>query len=244
MPLEYIAIAAIAFLAFYIKGITGTGVGVTLVALGALFIDPKMIIVVKAFIAVLGGLAMVKIDSVTLPKRYWIPIASVMVTGSILGAMGLKIIGKDLFEKILGGTFLLLSCWFLALSPKIKERDLKPPDKSNPLDWLISAVSGFLGGFIGVNAPVLITWFARKLDKAHLRRLLVLIFIPAALAETGTFILNGMFTKQALYYGLAMIPGMAAGIYAGNKAFHKISENTFRRILGVFLLIASVKLIL
>ncbi len=244
MSWEYLAIGLIGFLAFYMKGITGTGTGAVLVSLCTLVLAAKEVIVLKAFVAVLGGFAMLKIDPVSIEKRYWIPIAAFMAVGSALGAIALTIIDKDIFEIVLGCAFLIVSLWWLIFKTKIRERDLKTPESSNPLDWLISSICGFLGGFIGVNAPVLITWFSRQLGKAHLRRLLVLIFIPAALAETGTFIVTGLFTKQILLYGLFMIPFMAAGIYLGNKSFHKISETAFRRILGVFLLIASVKLIL
>ncbi|GJL85854.1 MAG: UPF0721 transmembrane protein [Micavibrio sp.] len=241
---EYLVIAAIAFLAFYIKGITGTGVGITLVALCSLIIEPKTVIVLKAFVAVLGGLAMVRIDPVSVKTRFWVPVAGLMIIGSIIGASLLKIIDKNIFEIILGCTFLIVSVWFLAFQPRKTSENSKMPDQSNALDCAVGGISGFLGGFVGVNAPILIPYFSRYFNKNHLRRFLVLIFIPAALAETGTFIVNGMFTKQIFLYGLAMVPGMALGIYFGNKSFHKISETWFRRILGVFLLIASVKLIL
>ena len=104
--------------------------------------------------------------------------------------------------------------------------------------------AGFCGGFVGINAPPLVLYFSRCLDKRHLRRLLVLIFIPAAVAQTGTFVVNGLFDRQVLIWGLLSIPSMIVGIYLGNHTFHRISEKGFRRALGMLLVFVSVRLIL
>ena len=112
------------------------------------------------------------------------------------------------------------------------------------MDLGVGALAGFCGGFIGINAPPLVLHFGRHLDKRYLRRLLVLIFIPAAMAQTATFALNGMLSRRVLLWGALMLPSMVAGIYLGNRTFRRISETWFRRVLGLFLAVVSVRLIL
>ncbi len=112
------------------------------------------------------------------------------------------------------------------------------------MDLGVGAFAGFCGGFIGINAPPLVLHFSRNLDKRLLRRLLVLIFIPAAMAQTATFMANGLFDRQIMVWGLLMLPAMILGIWLGNRTFNSISEGMFRRILGLLLVFVSFRLIL
>ncbi len=229
--------------AFFLKGVTGTGTTTVIVALSSLFIEPKLTIVLASFINIFGGLSMVRVDPVRLARRYWMPIAIVMVAGSVLGAAALKHIPARQFQLVLGGAFLLTALWFLLRVPQPREKSDRP-EQAGAVDLGVGALAGFCGGFIGINAPPLVLHFSRNLDKRYLRRLLVLIFIPAAMAQTATFTFNGMLNKTILTWGLLMLPTMAAGIYLGNHTFHRISERAFRRVLGVFLVVVSVRLIL
>ncbi len=185
---------------------------------------------------------MVKIDPVPLSKRYWIPISILMVAGSVTGAAALKIIPNEPFQLLLGAVFFLTAMWFFLKTPGPRAQ-ADPPSAARPMDLSIGGLAGFCGGFVGINAPPLILHFSRFLDKRRLRRLLVLIFIPAAMAQTATFFINGLLDKQVFIWGLTLIPSMAVGIYFGNRTFYRISETWFRRTLGGFLIVASVRLI-
>ncbi|WP_167527545.1 sulfite exporter TauE/SafE family protein [Desulfosarcina alkanivorans] len=230
-------------LAFFLKGVTGTGTTTVIVALCSLIMEPKLTIVLASFINIFGGFSMVRIDPVRLAPRYWMPIAALMVAGSVSGAAALKHIPNHQFQLILGAAFLLTALWFLFRVPPSRDTG-HPPAGAKAMDLGVGTLAGFCGGFIGINAPPLILYFSRHLDKRHLRRLLVLIFIPAALAQTATFIVNGLFEKRIFIWGLLMFPSMLAGIYLGNHTFHRISEIRFRRVLGIFLVVVSARLIL
>jgi uncharacterized membrane protein YfcA len=240
--INYFLIPLIGMLAFFLKGVTGTGTTTVIVALCSLIIEPKLTIVLASFINVFGGLSMVRIDPIPLAPRYWMPIAALMVTGSVLGAVALKHIPNQQFQLILGAAFLLTALWFLFRVPPPRDSP-HPPACAKAMDLGVGTLAGFCGGFIGINAPPLILYFSRYLDKRYLRRLLVLIFIPAAVAQTATFIINGLFDKRIFIWGMLMFPSMLAGIYLGNHTFHRISENWFRRALGVLLVVVSVRLI-
>ena len=230
-------------MAFFLKGVTGTGTTTVIVALGSLIIDAKLTIVLASFINIFGGLSMLPVDPVRLERRYWIPIALLMIAGSVLGAMALTFIPNRQFQLILGAAFLMTALWFVVKTPGVRPTSVLP-DRANGADLGVGALAGFCGGFIGINAPPLVLHFSRYLDKRRLRRLLVLIFIPAAAAQTATFAATGMLTRPVLVWGLIMLPSMFAGIYLGNRTFHRISEVWFRRVLGIFLAFVSVRLIL
>ncbi len=241
--MEYFLIPLIGFFGFCLKGITGTGTTTVIVALCSLIIEPKLTIVLASFVNMFGGLSMIKVDPVPLPKKYWIPVTVMMIIGSVLGAWALKVVPKDVFEIILGIAFFLVSMWFLFKKTQSKPADHPPPNQATPADMGVGFFGGFCGGFIGSNAPPLVFHFSRYLNKRQMRRLLVLIFLPSAIAQTATFWMNGMLDKQIVIYGLTILPCMILGIYIGNRAFHKISEQFFRRVMGVLLIIVSLKLI-
>ncbi len=241
---EYAIIAAIGFIAFILKGMIGTGTSTVIVALSALVIEPKLAVVLAAFVNIYGGLAMLRVDPVPIANRYWVAIAITMFIGSVIGAMALKVIDNDIFKVILGIAFLIVSAQFLLGNSNKKAGKSTAPNSANIKDLGVGTFAGFCGGFIGVNAPPLMFHFGRHLNKQNLRRLLTLIFIPAAIAQTVTFYFNGMLTTQVITYGIIIIPAMFLGIYLGNKAHNLVSEELFKRIIAIFLLFISIKLII
>ena len=242
-PIDNLLIPLVGVVAFFLKGVTGTGTTTVIVALGSLFIDPKLTVVLAAFINIFGGLSMVRVDPLPLARRYWIPISALMVVGSVGGAAALKHIPNRQFQLILGAAFLMTALWFLLRVPGPRAAG-GPPARADAADLGVGLLAGFCGGFIGINAPPLVLHFGRCLDKRRLRRLLVLIFIPAAMAQTATFAVNGLLDRHVLFWGLLLMPSMLVGIYLGNRTFHRISEAGFRRALGLFLVFISVRLIL
>jgi len=240
--LPYLCLPLISLLAFYLKGVTGTGTSTVVVALSSFLIGPKEAVVLASFMNMFGGISMLRVDPVPLKARYWLPIAGGMVVGSVLGAALLKVMPGAPFQVLLGAVFFATSGWFFFKIPQSTGVSVSPA-RANVLDVAVGLFAGFCGGFVGVNAPPLVTYAGKRLNKQLLRRLLVLIFIPAAIAQTGTFAVNGLLGGKTFIYGLIMLPGMALGIWIGNKSFHKISEVQFRRILAVFLLVVSVCLI-
>lgn len=240
--MEYLYLILIGFFAFFLKGITGTGTTTVIVALCSLIMDPKETIVLASFINIFGGLTMIRVDPVPLSGKYWGPVALLMIIGSVLGAIALKYIPRHEFQLLLGGVFLLAALWFFFRIPRLRNNS-EPPGKAGAMDLGIGGLAGFCGGFIGIQAPPLVLHFGRSLDKRYLRRFLVLIFIPAAMAQTATYVINGLFQEKILIRGLIVIPSMLAGVYLGNHIFHRISENLFRRALGLLLAVISARLL-
>lgn len=241
--MEFFLIPLITFFALFMKGITGTGTSTVLIAFSSLLIDPKLSVVLASCINIYGGLLMLRLDPVRLSTGFWLPIALAMGAGAVAGAMTLKCVEPGVFELILGVIFLTVAFRFLFMANQDLSKQEGAPESAAAKDLSISSFAGFCGGFVGINAPVLITHFGRYLNKQYLRRLLVLIFIPSAFAQTGTFYLNGMLNAQLVLYAILSMPTAALGIYIGNKFHHRISETWFKRLLGGFLLVVSMKLI-
>lgn len=242
MPLDYLFIPLIGLLAFFLKGTAGTGTSTVIVALSSLVIPAKETVILAAFVNIFGGLFMWRIDPLPIRKRYWIPISAAMIIGSVIGALMLKVISPQRFQAILGTAFLLTGVWFFRRAGASVRTDATPA-AAGPGDLSVGLFSGICGGFIGICAPPLVLHFGRYLDKARLRRLLVIIFIPAAVAQTGTFALTGQLTREILLLGLVTLPTIPIGISLGNRVFLRMSETGFRRTLGGLLVFIALRLI-
>lgn len=238
----YIFIPLIAVLAFFLKGIMGTGTATVMVALSSFIIDPKVAVVLISVVNIYGGLRMARMDPVPLPLGFWGTISLAMGVGSVIGALALSALEQNVFKIILGTSFLLSAFWFFK-KPFKEKQSAEIKRNANTKDIAVGTFAGFCGGFIASNAPVLILHFGSYLDKRTLRRLLVLIFIPAAFAQAATFWAAGLLTLDVFYLSLTTIPGMFLGIYLGNKSFSLISENMFRKILAALLVVVSCRLI-
>lgn len=244
VEVEFILIPLIGLLAFYLKGITGAGPTAVIISLSSLIIDPKSTIVLASFVNVFGGFSMLRVDKVDIGKKYWIPIAIAMAIGSVAGAALLKVIPNDGFQTVLGVAFVCTGMWFIIRIPEPVSLVSGAPGKADSMDLGVGALAGVLGGFVGVNIPLLVLHFGRVLDKRNMRRLLVLIYLPAAISQTGTFWISGLLTVRILFLGLLTLPMIVLGIWLGNKTFEAVSEIWFRRVLGILLIIISARLII
>ena len=243
---EILALPIVAFLAFLLKGIAGIGVSTVAVPILSLIIGAKQIVVLSSIVNVIGGLVMYRIDPQPASRRYWWPIAALMIIGAVLGGIALKLTPLQSFEKILGIAILAAGIWFIIWrgkqkSPSFQER---MPQKGCVKDYVIGFLGGLSGGFVGINSPIFILYFGSYLAKGPLRRLLVLILLPSAVAQVATYTSLGLMNSQILLYSLISLPGLLLGIYIGNRTFFKISEKIFGIILGGVLIVLSWGLIL
>jgi uncharacterized membrane protein YfcA len=243
---EILSLPVVALLAFFLKGIAGIGVSTVAVPILSLIIGAKQIVVLSSIVNVIGGLVMYRVDPQPAPRRYWCPIATLMILGAVIGGIALKLTPLKSFEKILGIAILAAGIWFIIRRGKKKSNSFlkKMPQKAGVNDYLIGFIGGLSGGFVGINSPIFILYFGSYLAKGPMRRLLVLILLPSAVSKVATYTALGLMTSQILLYSLICLPGLLLGIYIGNRTFFRISEKFFGTILGGVLIALSWGLIL
>jgi len=234
----------VAFLAFLVKGMTGFGPAIVVVSLGVLFLPPQMVVVLSALLAGTAGLVMLWSDLIKGAGRFWIPLAVAMGSGSIIGGLSFKLILPQYFNMILAAVILALGIWFFVGRARKDESDLsdKLPSACSLADLGVALVAGFVGGMIGIGGPPMVWYLSRQFAKRSLRQALVPVFLAASATRFFTYVATGMVDRQVLIYGLASAPGLLLGIYFGNKAFFKVSESAFSRIVAVVLVAVAVRL--
>jgi len=238
---EIIALPVVAFLAFFLKGIAGIGVSTVAVPILSMVIGAKQIVVLSSIVNVIGGLVMYRIDPQPAARRYWWPIAGLMIIGAILGGIALKLTPLKSFETILGIAILAAGIWFIIWRGKQRSQTFleKMPEKGCMKDYMIGFLGGMSGGFVGINSPIFILYFGSYLAKGPMRRLLVLILLPSAISQVATYTWLGLMNSQILLYSCISLPGLLLGVYIGNRTFFRISETIFGIVLGGVLIMLS-----
>ena len=137
--IEVLALPVVAFLAFFLKGIVGIGVGIVTIPLLSLIIGAKDVVVLASMVNVIGSLVMYRIDPQPASRRFWWPIAALMIVGAVFGGIALKLTPLQSFEKILGLAILAAGIWFIIWRGKQKSDSFleQMPEKGRFKDYVI-----------------------------------------------------------------------------------------------------------
>jgi len=243
---QYLLLPLIACAAFFLKAVSGFGPALVVVALGSLILPPHLVVAMSAMLDAVAGLILFAMDPETQGRRFWIPPAIAIVAGSILGGVLLSVVDPAIFKTLLGVSILLLGLWFGVLRGRGRGEGLSGalPSRATGPDVIAAGLGGVMGGFLGISGPPILWHFGRKLGKEPLRAILIPIFLAAAIARVATYVGTGVITRQVLVAFAVALPGLAVGIVAGNRAFVRISEQAFGRIVGAILFLVGIRLLL
>ena len=86
---------------------------IVMLAVGSLIIGPVPALLLTALLDVVGGLALLKLDSTKDTKKLWQPLSLAMLIGVVLGALLLKLIALPRLQYVLGATLLLVGIWLM-----------------------------------------------------------------------------------------------------------------------------------
>lgn len=243
--LDYVLLPLIAFAAFFLKAVSGFGPALVVVSLASLILPPQLVVAVSALLDMTAGVVLFAMDPGTTGRRFWIPPAAAIVAGSVLGGVLLSLVDPAIFRTLLGASILLLGVWFGLLRGRGTGEGLltEIPERSSGSDVAAAGLGGVMGGFLGISGPPILWHFGRKFGKEPLRAVLIPMFLAAAIARVGTYAWTGVVTMPVLTAFAVALPGLIAGIIAGNRAFLRISEQTFSRVIGVMLVLVGIRLL-
>lgn len=242
--MELVALPVIALLAFTLKAMTGFGPAIVVISLGSLVVPPQAIIATSSVLDFIAGAALLRGDYPARRERFWVPLACLITSGSIIGALFLDSIPRETFGQVLATAVLLLGFWFGFARPRGKAERLREslPEQSSSADKYFTFAGGLLGGLLGISGPPIVWHFGRQYAKRAFRQVLVPVFVVAAMIRTIMYSALGMVDQEVLLYIAISLPGLVVGLYVGNKIFLRISEKTFSRIVGLTLVLVGIKL--
>ena len=246
MPYEYLLLPLIAFAAYILKGVTGFGPAIVVVAFGSMIMPPRDVIAMSAVLDTTAGAMLLRMNWKRGGHRFWLPLTLAIVLGSILGSLFLEAISPAVFQILLSGAICFLGFWFLLAKPGQRDDALigTLPQTGSRTDVAMTFFGGMCGGLFGISGPPVIWHFGRRFTKRAFRQVLIPIFLAAAAARVTAYASIGLLDRHILWYVLASTPGLLMGILLGNRIFKKLSERAFRSIVGILLILVSIQLLL
>lgn len=227
----------ILIVAYTFRGITGFGSGLIATPLFALFLPLTFVV---PFISLLDLTASLTHMTHTRQHIAWkvilraIPFAFI---GVPLGLFILQSIDTAILVKALGA-FIIIFAIYSLISPKFK--------KSDSVIW--PAFGGFFGSLIGAmfgtGGPFYVFYFQlQQLDKTVFRATCAAVFLIDGLIRAAGFTFSGLYTSTVLLSIMYTLPIMLLSMYIGNHLHTNISQRTFQKAIGVFLIISGFALI-
>ena len=173
-----------------------------------------------------------------LKLKVWLPLAILVLLGSIPGALFLKNVDARIIKIIFGAVVVLLGMemWFRE-SGQIHFRE------SKLVLGIIGVLSGALCGMFGVGA-LLAAYVGRVTTTSDdFKANISAVFIVENTVRLVIYGILGIITWGSLRQILLLCPFMLIGLYAGMQSGKILDEKIVKRLVIVFLVISGIVLI-
>ncbi len=224
--------------AYVFRGVTGFGSGLIAIPLLAFFLPLTFVV---PFIGLLDMSASILHITHTRQHIAWkvilraIPFA---LFGMISALFIIQSINTLILVKALGA-FIILFAIYSLISPPLK--------KNNSFVWPIFAgyFGSLVGTLFGTGGPFYIFYFQlQKLDKSVFRATCAAVFFVDGLIRAAGFTYSGFYTSTVLLSIAYALPIMFISMYIGNHLHTNISQRTFQKAIGFFLIISGFVLLI
>ncbi len=223
-----------ALLAGLVRGFSGFGLSAVLVASGAFFVAPKLLIPSAQALEVIASVWMIPTIWRDVNWKWLRPLALAYAFAIPFGVMALAYAPADVLR--VGGCLLLLVaslCLLFNARPKL-------PD-GFPLRFGTGLVAGFMAGASSLGGMVAsVMLFAVSIPAKNLRATLIVLFFLSSLYSLSWGTWHGIVTKVTFIQSAWLAIPMLIGIAIGSRGFHVVSEAQFRKAVLAVLAVLSV----
>ena len=234
-----IGLQGVILLSSVILGMTGFGNALIALPLMLLFMDPKLAIPVLKGASLLSQLTMQAIGRFPVNWRLLLVLAIPATVGTFVGAAILEASDPEFLVSIMSIVILTFSVASLIGIQAVGRggRRFVP---------VIGFVAGVLGGSVTLSGPpvVLFLSHAQADDKLRFRGTLALFFTVEITATLLAYLYFGLIGREHLVLILKIAVSMLVGLWLGLRIFARFSNETFRRVVLVGLVLLSLGIIL
>ena len=227
----------ILIVAYTFRGVTGFGSGLISIPLLALFLPLTFVVPFINILDISASLVHVIHTRQHISWKVILRAIPFVFIGVPVGLFVLRSIETLILVKALG-VFIILFAIYSLISPQLKKND--------SLIW--PAFGGFFGSLIGTlfgtGGPFYVFYFQlQKLDKTIFRATCAAVFLIDGLVRATGFTLSGFYSTTVLLNIAYALPVMFLAMYIGNHLHTNITQRTFQKAIGVFLILSGFALI-
>lgn len=233
--------AAVFFLAFVIRGMSGFGAGMIAVPLLAFVIPLQLAVpLCSLLVFVLFVILMIRDrhEIVWAELRLLLPPT---IVGALAGLWLFTSLDNRMLVFMLGTFLVCYSCYMLAVSL------LGLPQLRCSQRWALPV--GFFGSFFdtlfggGGGTLVVIYINARGIGRAGFRATVAALWFAEMVARISGYAWAGFYNATTFWLLAALLPLMWAGTVVGERLGNRVDSETFSKILAVMLLASGVSLL-
>lgn len=234
-----IAVILAGALAGLVQGISGFAFVLVATAMLAWVLPPDMlvpVVICGAFVAQLSSIASVRAH---FEVRRAAPFLSGGLLGLPLGFMLLRVIDVAVFRLCVGIALMVYCSIMLACRtfPVVRAG-------GRLADGGVGFIAGIMSGVCGLSGPPLTLWCAlRGWPKEVQRATFQSFFIFTQIVLLPVFLWQGLLGPKTLLLVAAIVPASVAGSLMGARLFRRFSDQTFRTLIFVLLLLSGAALV-
>ncbi len=233
---------AAAFLAAFVRGLTGFGMAILLVPLLGLMILPIEAVTVSNLVGLLIGLAGIRASWAAADRHSVLIIGGLAMVATPLGLWLLYLTPPELARLLLAGVAILAFVVVLLPSHPDGHRHHVAETAATGL------AAGVLTGFAGMPGPPVVPYYMRQaIPGARARASMLVVFFATSLASTSAALAMGLAGHPTALLALTLFGPVLLGNWLGGKLFGRVPDRIWRwlvaLLLGVSALAAMVRLI-
>lgn len=168
----------------------------------------------------------------------WKKLFIILPTFLVVSYFAVGIVAKvdnHLLKRILGAVLVLVSLYFMFVNGKVRMR----PGVFTQLS--MGTVSGFMGGLFGMQGPPAVIYFISSTQtKEEYMAIAQWYFIIGNIFMTFYRAGNGFVSAHVLWRFAFCVPAVLLGLFVGSKVYKRISVQTLRKIVYIFIGVAGV----
>ncbi len=228
-------------LSFAIRG--GAGFGAAALPLIALVLPMKLVVPVFTVLGIFSSWSIVFKDRRHIVWRELLRLLPYTIVGALIGLYYFNAFDGRSLARGLGVVVLAYGSYAVWQS-------LRPP-----VAWKLSSrltlpatgtLAGIVGALFGAMAGVFyaIYFDLQRVSKAEFRATVAATLLVLGFVRGGGYFAVGAYDREALIATAFSLPLMFAGVVLGNHIHSSLSENAFRRLIGIVLIVSGIPLLL
>lgn len=231
-----VALAAIVFVSFMIRGMSGFGTSLIAIPLMVYVVPIHMAVPLMALLG-LGLLLMLGVrDRAHVGWSEVWRLTPPTILGVVVGVWVFSLLDARVMLKLLGLFIVGYAIWMIA-SDYLRVRFRRWPGwYAWPFGFTQSFVDSMFGGGGGVLAVIYM--HRRGFDKIGFRSTLAVVWVGELLLRVGGYAVGGYYDGPFLALAAVLLPVMYAATRVGEMIADRMSQQAFSRLLAV-LLVAS-----
>lgn len=225
--------------AYFIKGLCGFANTIVFTSILGFGVNNVNISPVEVVLGYPSNIILIWKNRKNLKPKVYVPLALLVLAGSIPGAFLLKNVNAQYIKVVFGIVVIMIGTeMFFRENSKIKFKE------SKIILGIIGILSGVLCGLFGIGA-LLAAYMGRVTQSSdEFKANLSAVFIVDSIFRTVLYSTVGVITLSSLKMSLTLMPFAIAGVFAGMKSSQVLDEKIVKKLVIILLILSGIVLVI